>query len=91
MHVAPWYTRKDYLRMRELMDDGNEWPATFDAWESTAKAKLEELAARGVKISPVTIEPDRFVAYCTGMKFQQRGSRERSMFAIAIATAKGLH
>jgi hypothetical protein len=82
-HVAPWYRREDYKRIRSIMDDGSKLPRTFDEWEKVAKAQLASAAKQGVIIKPVILDPDEFFAYCKDEKLSQRGSRERSMFAIA--------
>jgi hypothetical protein len=90
-HVAPWYRREDYVGVREIMDDGNGLPPTFDEWERAAKDQLAGLAARGVEITPVILEPDEFLAYCEREKLPRRGNRERGMFAIAREYARGLN
>jgi hypothetical protein len=89
-HVAPWYRREDYARIREIMDDGDGLPATFDDWERAAKDQLTAVVARGIEIKPVILEPEEFLAYCEREKLPRRGSRERSMFAIARERARGL-
>jgi hypothetical protein len=90
-HVAPWYRREDYVRVREIMDDRDVLPRTFDEWERTAKEQLAELAARGIEITPVIVDPDEFLAYCEREKLSRRGNRERGMFAIAREHARGLN
>jgi len=90
-HVAPWYRREDYARVREIMDDGDRLPPTFDEWERVAKDHLARVAANGIEIKPVILEPEKFLAYCKGQNFHGRGSKERSMFAIAMESAKGLN
>jgi hypothetical protein len=91
MHVAAWYRREDYDRIREIMDDGNKLPKTFDEWEGVAKHQVADAAKHGIVITPVILEPDKFLAYCKEKNLQGRGSKERSMFAIAIESAKGLN
>jgi hypothetical protein len=89
-HVAPWYRREDYDRVREIMDDGDRLPPTFDEWERVANDQLATAAANGIEIKPVIVEPEKFLAYCKGQNFHGRGSKERSMFAVAMESAKGL-
>ena len=89
-HVAPWYRPEDYARVREIMDDGDRMPRTFDEWERIAKDQLATAAAKGIEIKPVILEPEKFLAYCKGQNFYGRGSKERSMFAVAMGSAKGL-
>jgi hypothetical protein len=88
---AAWYRREDYERIRSIMDDGPKMPATFDEWEQTAKSQLARVAKTGIKIQPITLKPDEFLAYCKAQDLRNRGSRERAMFAVARGTAKPLH
>jgi hypothetical protein len=87
---AAWYRRQDYNRIREIMDDGNRFPATFNEWEKTAKSQVARAAAHVITIKPVILDPEEFVAFCDGQKIP-RGSKERGMFAVARATAKDLN
>ena len=36
-NFAPWYRREDYALMREIMDDGQTLPVSFDEWEKEAE------------------------------------------------------
>jgi hypothetical protein len=90
-HVAPWYRREDYERIRKIMDDGAKLPRTFDEWEQTAKSQLASAAAAGVVIKPVILEPEQFLAFCKREKHARRGHRERSRFAIAHEANKDLN
>src|SRR5262249_12982929 len=85
MPHVPWYRRKDYRRIRSIMDDGDEFPKTFDEWERTAKRRLASAAAAGVTIEPVILDPGEFLAYCKAKNFSERGDRERNIFARASA------
>ena len=49
-HVAPWYRPEDYARIREIMDDGDRMPRTFDEWERIAKDQLATAAAKGIDV-----------------------------------------
>jgi hypothetical protein len=73
------------------MDDGDRLPPTFDEWERVAKDDLERAAANGIEIKPVILESEKFLAYCKGRNFDGRGSKERSMFAVAMESAKDLN
>jgi dihydropteroate synthase len=80
MPHVPWYRRKDYRRIRSIMDDGDK-SKTFDEWERTAKRRLASAAAAGVTIEPVILDPGEFLVYCKAKNFSERGDRERNMFA----------
>jgi hypothetical protein len=38
-NFAPWYRREEYALMREIMDDGEALPLTFDEWEKNAESE----------------------------------------------------
>jgi hypothetical protein len=52
------------------MDDGDEFPKTFDEWERTAKRRLVSAAAAGVTIEPVILDRGEFLAYCKAKNSQ---------------------
>jgi hypothetical protein len=89
-HVTPWYRREDYDRVRELMDDGDRLPPTLDEWERVAKDQLAMAAANGIEIKPVILETRKISGLLQGT-VHGRGSKERSMFAVAMESAKGLN
>jgi hypothetical protein len=72
-HVAPWYRREDYARVREIMDDGNRLPLTFDEWERVAEDQLATAAANGIEIKPVILEPEKFLLQ--GTEFSWAGQQ----------------
>src|SRR6266496_2225290 len=89
-HVAAWYRRETYKRVRKIMDDGDKLPRTFDEWEKTAKGQLTDAAANGITIKPVILDPEEFLAFCKRENHAKRGSRERALFAISRCTVDGL-
>jgi hypothetical protein len=91
IHVAAWFRREDYERIREIMDDGDRLPPAFDEWERTAKEQLSQAAANGVTITPVVLDPDKFLAYCKEKNLSGRGGAERAAFAIEQERARDLH
>jgi hypothetical protein len=82
-HVAPWFRREDYDRVREIMEDGNRFPLAFEKWEGTAKAQVEEAARHGVTIKPVILDPDEFLAFCK-RKGLKPDNAARATFAISV-------
>ena len=62
-HFAAWFRREDYARIREIMDDGDEFPEEFDAWEAKATSQLAEAKRHGVTITPIPLEPDEFLTF----------------------------
>jgi hypothetical protein len=63
-HFAAWFRREDYQRIRQIMDDGDRFPADFDEWETRAKGQMEEAKRHGLVITPVTLDPHDFLAFC---------------------------
>ena len=53
-NFAPWYRREEYALMREIMDDGEALPLTFDEWEKNAESERAVATCEGVSIIPVS-------------------------------------
>ena len=85
--VAPWYRRDDYQRIIEVMDDGHEFPATFDEWEKRAKSQMARAAAMGFTLETVVLDPEEFVAFCKA-KNLPRGSEARARIDIQRRLAR---
>lgn len=58
-----WYLRKDYRRIVEIMEDGEQFPPSFDAWLGLAQMLETKLSDCGLSILRVTIEPETFLAW----------------------------
>ena len=67
-NFAPWYRRDEYALMREIMDDGETLPLTFDEWEKNAESERAVAKGEGVSIIPVLVAPDEFFAFCKEKK-----------------------
>ena len=63
-NFAPWYRRQDYPLMREIMDDGETLPLSFDEWEKNAECEQAAAKREGVSILPVFLDPDEFFTFC---------------------------
>jgi hypothetical protein len=59
-----WYSRQDYRRVLEIMDDAAEMPTTFDQWLNRAEAIERELKRAGHVAVRAIIEPEEFAAWC---------------------------
>jgi hypothetical protein len=86
-HVAPWYRREDYERFREIMEDGDRFPADFDEWEKAALKELSDVKREGITIEPVLINPDDLVVFC--MEKRLSCGRE-ARYKLAVARAAGI-
>ena len=85
-----WYRRADYDRIREVMNDGDKFPRTFDEWEKRAKSQKAGAAAGGVILKPVIIDPEQFVAFCQ-RKNLPRGSAARALFIAEVGDTMDKH
>jgi hypothetical protein len=56
-NFAPWYRRDEYALMREIMDDGETLPLSFDEWEKNAESERAVAKREGVSIMPVLVIP----------------------------------
>jgi hypothetical protein len=61
---APWYRREEYALMREIIDDHDKLPLTFDQWEKEAESQRAAKKRDGVNVVPVFISPDEFLTFC---------------------------
>jgi len=55
MPYVPWFRRKDYKHIRSIMDDADEFPETFDEWETTAKRRLASAASAAFSFGALTV------------------------------------
>ena len=58
-----WYLRKDYRRIVEIMEDGEQFPPSFDAWLGLAEMLETKFSDCGLSVIRVTIEPETFLAW----------------------------
>jgi hypothetical protein len=86
-HFAAWFRREDYQRIRHIMDDSDNFPADFDAWEQRAMGQAKEAKRHGLIITPVSLDPDEFLAFCEVEK-RSPNREARVKFAISRAVPK---
>ena len=70
--------------MREILNDGDTLPSSFDKWEESAKNERESAEREGTKIIPVFIDPDEFFTFCSEKKISPN-----TMTAAAFAHSRG--
>ena len=83
-NFAPWYRREEYALMREILDDGETLPLTFDEWEKNAESERAVAKREGVSIIPVLFAPDEFFAFCREKKISPNRAT-----AAAFAASRG--
>lgn len=80
--VTLWPTRDNYQRFRELCSD--TIPATFEAFQSAAVLKLNQLERQGVTIHKISFDPDRMAVWCMAY-FGKVDGQARSHYAAFLA------
>jgi hypothetical protein len=85
-HFIPWYRREEYGLIREVMDDGDEFPLTFDEWEKNAENERAAARREGVITTPVFIDSAEFFTFCDERKISPN-SAARANFARSRGAA----
>ena len=81
-NFAPWHRRNEYSLMREILEDGETLPPSFDEWE--ANAEIERETAR---LIPVFLDPDEFFSFCKEKKISPN-TATAAEFARSRGTAR---
>lgn len=59
-----WYSRQNYRRVLEVMEDADNLPGNFDQWLKRAEATERQFKRSGHIVVRAIIEPDEFAAWC---------------------------
>ena len=86
---AAWFRREDYERIREIMEDSDRLPPSFDEWELLAKSRVAKAKRDGIILKPVMLDPDTFVAFCKARKIRPNGEA-RAKFAVDRGVAESM-
>jgi hypothetical protein len=70
--------------MREILEDGETLPPSFDEWEKNAERERAAAKREGVTIIPVFFGPDEFFAFCKEKKIAPNRAT-----AAAFASSRG--
>ena len=81
---AAWFRREDYERIREIMEDSDRLPPSFDEWEQLAKNRVAKAKRDGIIIKPIMLDPDTFVAFCKARKIRPNGDA-RAKFVVGFS------
>lgn len=79
-----WYTRDNYGRILEVMEDAEVLPRTFEKWLYKAERGERELAAKGHIVVRAVIDADEFVAWCRARGLNV-DAKARGQFAAEVA------
>lgn len=80
-----WYKEHEYLRIRDIFDDGYKLPSTYSKWLQQAQNNFNNLTAQGNTVIKIYINPDTFPNWCI-----QRGLSIDSSSRIEFANFKAL-
>lgn len=84
-----WYRREDFPRLRQVMEDADRLPDTFELWALSAEQVEREVARSGVIVVRAMLDPDAFVAWCAERGVKRDGAA-RSRFASEFAAGPAL-
>jgi len=59
-----WYSRQNYRRILEIMEDADKLPATYDQWLKSAETGERQMKHSGYIVVRAIIDPEEFVAWC---------------------------
>jgi len=83
--VVPWFWRKEYHVIRQMVGDHPDMPESFDDWEKKASSDLAHHREHGVTAEVATIHPQEFTMWCSARGLQHNVESIRA-FATHIAT-----
>ena len=78
-----WFTREQWQRLAEVVDDRNELDDTFEQWERNALAALYKLESQGHSVRKVRVDVETFVTWCRG-RGRRVDSAARADYVIAL-------
>ena len=60
----PWYARKNYPRVLEVMTDADQLPESYDHWLARAEFAIERAREIGLPTLKAHLDPDQFLLWC---------------------------
>jgi hypothetical protein len=75
-----WYTREDYPKVLDVMQDAESLDETFDEWEESARKVEDMLRKERHAVIHVMIRPGMFLEWCTLLGLRP-DAKARSKFA----------
>jgi hypothetical protein len=85
--IIAWYSRDNFYRIRQIEPDGGGLHETFEEWLEEAQQTVLKIAATGVRIERVDIDPDALLAYCRASNIKC-DEQARAGFAHVLASAR---
>jgi len=82
-----WYKEEHWATLKEMFEDGDMLPASFEAWHTRAEKMKADAEAAGDAVIKVYIDPETFPEWCKA-KGLPMNSEARSQLAIEMAQAQ---
>jgi len=82
----PWYARKSYPRVLEIMADADQMPASYDHWLARAERAIERARAIGLPTLKAHLDPDQFLIWCESVDLAP-DNRARVAYVERVLTA----
>jgi len=84
-----WFTREQWQRLTEVVDDRSELDDTFEQWERNALAALYKLESQGHSVRKVMVDVETFVAWCRGRGRRIDGAARAEYVTALLEIADG--
>lgn len=78
-----WFTREQWHRLTEVVDDRSELDDTFEQWERNALTALCQLESQGHSVPKVMVDVETLVAWCRARGRRIDGAA-RADYVIAL-------
>jgi hypothetical protein len=62
--LVPWYERRTYSAVMDILEDRDKHPPTFDEWQEVAQAKELAIQGQGGEVHRVPIDLVKFSEWC---------------------------
>jgi len=62
--VLPWYTAETWPKMRAAAADRDKLHDTFEEFERSSNATIDDLVAKGHPVEKVELDVDALIAWC---------------------------
>jgi hypothetical protein len=59
-----WYSADQWQRMRETVEDADDFEETYDQWLANAESAYQQLSSSELSLERVPIDVDRVIAWC---------------------------
>jgi hypothetical protein len=61
--AVAWYKPTQWLRLKEISEDGDQLEETYGEWQINAEEALKDFAAQGISLAKVEVDVDELLAW----------------------------